>query len=117
MCSRPATPSRARPPSPRSGTRSGTADPAPPNPDRGRPPRTGIARPGVWERILLECALDGFVAASGFVTEGGGAGPPGRRLGGHDPLLPEASAALAARPHGADRLVRPRAPGPADPHP
>ena len=38
--------------------------------------------------------------------QGGGARPPERRLGRHDPLLPEASAAPGAATRGPDRLVR-----------
>ena len=48
---------------------------------------------------------------------GGGAGPARRRLRRHDPLLPKAPPAPAARAAGPGRLVRPRAPRPARPHP
>ena len=56
------------------------------------------------------------IASHGAVA-GRGARPAGRRVGRHDPLLPEAPPAAAARARGPRRLVRARAPRAAGPHP
>ena len=103
-----ATPSRAPPPSPRSGTPSGTSEPA------GR--QTGRDRAGMgpgWGRQRCATSMVGVntprMGARWIPAAGRGAGPAGRRLGRHDPLLPEAPAAPPAHPRRPHRLVRTRA--------